>query len=151
MGVDDTLYLADYATVYPNVTPPNLELDAVVLYKRRNQRFMIASNPGILGSVFAENNFGGVPIAASDLLPSTLNWVQVVQQLPYKDVNATNLTPITFLSQQFSGATVSNPNPGPCKVNCIEFSPTSTAIAGFFTTSNPVLGTSQPTQATALW
>ena len=113
---------------------------------------MIVSNPGLLGSPFADAlGVGGVPTAAADLLPSTLNWVQIVQQLPYKDVNTTNLQPLTFLSQQFSGASVSNPNPGPCKVNCIEFSPTATAIAGYFTTTNPVLGTTKPTQATALW
>jgi hypothetical protein len=58
-------------------------MDAVILYKRRNQRFMIVKNPGLLGSVFAETlGVGGVPIGAADLLPSSLNWIEVVQQLP---------------------------------------------------------------------
>ena len=47
---------------------------------------MIVSNPGVRGSAFADANvpevFNGVPTRALEILPSTLNWTEVINVLP---------------------------------------------------------------------
>lgn len=78
-----------------------------------------------------------MPSAATDLLPSTLNWVEEVNILPNKVSSGNALKyPVTLLSQSFE-------QKGVGVVTAIEFSQNATVIAGYTTSAG------EPT--TSLW
>ena len=88
---------------------------------------MICVNSGQVGSVL-----GPVPTSASDLLPSTLNWTQVINELPYvtPDGKTSNKKQVTLLSESMKGTKGAQALGGPAKVNCFGFSPTITVVCG---------------------
>ena len=101
---------------------------------------MIVNNPGIRGTIFADNtifpdNANGVPTRASEILPSTLNWIQTLNVLPKTDsFDNGEKFPVTFLSQCFDGSfaqAIGTPLTGPAAVTVFEFSPNATAIGGY--------------------